>query len=122
MLIEIEHGQICNLRLVGHFRSGEDPAYVRDKSDEIRSHNCNNMLADLRELQSLGSMGMGFIAGVYVYITKRAGGGRFVLAGATPRVRAVLDLTLLSTIIPMADDIPSGLAVLRGEGPGTLVS
>jgi anti-anti-sigma factor len=114
MLIEIEHGdEVCILRLSGHFRSGEDPGYVREKADEIRSHDCKDMLADLRELLSLGSMGMGFVAGVYVYITRRPGGGRLVLVGANQRVRAVLDLTHLSTIIPLAADLPSGLAALR---------
>jgi anti-anti-sigma factor len=118
MLIEIQHGdEVCVLRLSGHFRSGEDPDYVRDKADEIRSHDCKRMLADFRELQSIGSMGMGFVMGVYVYITKRAGGGRFVLVGANQRVRAVLDLTRLNTIIPMAVDLPAGLAALRGEAP-----
>lgn len=118
MLIEIEHGdEVCILRLSGHFRSGEDPGYVREKSDEIRSHACRNMLADLRDLQSIGSMGMGFVVGVYVYITKRSGGGRFILVGANQRVRAVLDLTHLSTIMPLAPDLPSGLAALRSEGP-----
>ncbi len=118
MLIEIEHGdEVCILRLIGHFRSGEDPGYLRDKSDEIRSHDCRNMLVDLRELHSIGSMGMGFVVGVYVYITKRSGGRRFILVGANQRVRAVLDLTHLSTIMPLAADLPSGLAALRGEGP-----
>jgi anti-anti-sigma factor len=118
MLIEIEHGdEVCVLRLTGHFRSGEDLGYVRDKADEIRSHNCKKMLADLRELQSIGSMGMGFVVGVYTSVTKRAGGGRFMLVGANQRVREVLDITRLSTIIPLAADLPSGLAALRGEGP-----
>jgi len=118
MLIEIEHGdEVCVLRLSGHFRSGEDPGYLRNKEDEIRSHHCTNMLADLSELRSIGSMGMGFVVGVYVYITKRSGGGRFMLVGANQRVRTVLDLTRLSTIIPLATDLPSGLAALRGEGP-----
>jgi anti-anti-sigma factor len=118
MLIEIEHAdEVCILRLSGHFRSGEDPGYLRDKGDAIRTHECHNMLADLRELHSIGSMGMGFVVGVYVYVTKRSGGGRFILVGANQRVRAVLDLTHLSTIIAMAPDLPSGLAALRGEGP-----
>jgi anti-anti-sigma factor len=118
MSIEIEHGgQVCILRLIGHLRSGDDPVYVRDKTDEIKSHECNNLLVDLRELQSLGSMGIGFLVGVYVYITKRSGGGRFMLLGANQRVHAVLDLTHLSTIIPMAADLASGLAELRAEGP-----
>jgi anti-anti-sigma factor len=118
MSIEIEHGgEVCILRLSGHLRSGDDPVYVQEKAEEIRSHECRNVLVDLRELQTLGSMGMGFLAGVYVYITKRSGGGRFILVGANQRVRAVLDLTHLSTIIPMAADLASGLAALKGEDP-----
>ncbi len=65
MLIEVEHGdEVCVLRLSGHFRSGEDPDYLRDKLDEIKSHDCDKMLVDLRELQSIGSMGIGFVVGV----------------------------------------------------------
>jgi anti-anti-sigma factor len=75
------------------------------------------MLADFRELQSIGSMGMGFVIGVYISVTKRAGGGRFILVGSNQRVREVLDITRLSTIIPLAADFPSGLAALRGDGP-----
>lgn len=118
MLIEIKHGdEVCIARLSGHLRSGVDLDYVRDKADEIRSHDCHNMLADLRELQSIGSIGMGFVVGVYVYVIKRSGGGRFMLVGANQSVRAVLDLTRLSTIIPLVADLPSGLAALRGQGP-----
>jgi anti-anti-sigma factor len=118
MLIQIEHGDdVCILRLSGHFRSGEDPGYLRDKADAIRSHECHNMLADLCELHSIGSMGIGFLVGAYVYVTKRSGGGRFILVGANERVRAVLEVTHLSTIISMAADRPSGLAALRSEDP-----
>ena len=91
---------------------------MRDKADEIQSHDCHNMLrGSPRELQSIGSMGMGFVVGVYVSVTKRAGGGRFILVGANQRVREVLDITRLSTIIPLAGDFPSGLAALHGEDP-----
>ena len=117
MLIDIEHGaEVCVLRLSGHFRTGEDPGYVRDKAIEITSHACSKLLVDLRELQSIGSMGLGLVVGAYISVTKRPG-GRFVLVGAKHHVRAVLDLTRLSTIIPLAADIPSGQAVLHGDGP-----
>jgi anti-anti-sigma factor len=121
MLIEIEHGEkVCILRLSGHFRSGEDPGYLREKSDEIRSHDCKKMLADLDELLSIGSMGMGFLVGVYVNVTKRSGGGRFILVAANQRVREVLNLTRLNTILPLAPDLASGMAALHGEEPGAL--
>ena len=118
MLIDIEHGdEVCVLRLSGHFRTGEDLDYVSSKSDQIRSHDCKKMLVDLRELQSIGSMGMGFIAGVYVFVTRRPAGGRFILVGANQRVRRGLDLTRLSTIIPLTEDMASGLASLDRESP-----
>jgi anti-anti-sigma factor len=121
MLIEIEHAdEVCILRLSGHFRSGEDPGYLREKADEIRNHDCKKMLADLSELLSIGSMGMGFVVGVYVYVTKRAGGGRFILVAVNQRVREVLNLTRLNTIIPVAADLTSGLAALHDEEPGAL--
>jgi anti-anti-sigma factor len=117
ILIEITHGdEVCVLRLGGHFRSGEHLDYVRDKGNEVRSHDCKNMLADFRELQSIGSTGIGFVVGVFVYITKRSVKGRFIVVGANQRVRTVFDVTRLSTIIPLAADLPSGLAALHGEG------
>lgn len=42
-----------------------------------------------------------------------------MLVGANQLVGAILDLTHLSTIIPLAADLPSGLTVLRSEGPAT---
>ena len=115
--IEIEHkDEVCVLHLSGYFLSGEDPKYARDKADEIMNHDCHKMLADLRELKSIGSLGIGFVVGVYVSVTKRTG-GRFVLVGPNQHVRAILDLTGLNTIIPMAAGTASGLSALRGEGP-----
>jgi|GEM_PF-6782275 len=62
LLIEVEHGQkICMLRLKGHFRAGENQLYLSDKTDEVKSHNGINIVADVRDLISICSMGMGFL-------------------------------------------------------------
>ena len=50
----------------------------------------------------------------YTAVVKDSG-GRFVLAGALPFVRKALDLTKLSSVVSLAADTTSGLAVLRGE-------
>jgi anti-anti-sigma factor len=81
---------------------------------EIKSASCNKILTDLRELVSIGSVGIGFLAGIYASVTKNPG-GRFVLVGPQRRVQEVLDLTRLTSIIPLVTDIASGMAVLRGE-------
>ena len=115
MLIEIEpQDDICILRIKGRFPSGADPKLLADKKEEINSRNCKRLLVDLREVPFVGSTGIGFLVGLYTSITKNPG-GRFVLVAPQPHVREVLDLTRLSTILPMAADLAAGLAVLRTQ-------
>jgi len=56
---------------------------------------------------------MGFIVGIYT--STRNSGGRFILVGLRPRVREIFDLTGVSTVIPLAADIASGLVTLCDE-------
>ena len=117
MLIEVERqDDVCVLRLEGRLVTGTDPAYLLAKTDEIKSQNCDKVLADLRELLSIGSTGIGFLVDIYASVTKSPG-RRFVLVGPSRRVREVLDLTHLSSVIPVVSDFASGLAALRAEGP-----
>jgi anti-anti-sigma factor len=114
MLFEVERqDDICVLRLTGRFLTGEDLEGLLAKADEIKRSGCGKVLVDLREVPSIGSSGIGFLVGVYTSVTKNAG-GRFVLVGASPRVREVLEITHLSTVIPMAPDLASGEAALSG--------
>ena len=115
MLIEVrQKDEICLLRCEGRFVAGTDPEYLRAKKDEIKSANCKKVLADFSEVSEIGSAGIGFIVGVYT--STKNSGGRFVLVGLRPRVREVLDRMLVTTVIPLATDIASGLATLCDEG------
>jgi anti-anti-sigma factor len=114
MTIELNQiDDVCVLRFEGRFTTGSDPDYLRSKSEELKQFSCRKVLVDFREVLSIGSTAIGFIVAVYSSVTKMPD-GRFVLVGAQPRVREVLDLTRLSTILPMAGDIASGMAALRG--------
>lgn len=113
MLIELqEKDDIVVLRFQGRIATGLDLEYLRTKLEEVRNRRSDKVLADFREVSSIGSTGLGFVVGVYTSVVKIPG-GRFVLVGANPRVREVLDLTRLNTIIPLAEDMSSGLAVLQ---------
>ena len=115
LLIELEHGdEVCILHLKGYLPTGENADSIKNTTDEIRSH-CNNLIADVREFVSIGSMGIGFLVSLYVSVTKKSGGGGFFLAGANQRVRDVLDITHLSTIIPSAPNLASARAALSGK-------
>jgi anti-anti-sigma factor len=114
MIIEIQRqDDVCVLRLQGRFVTGTDPEYLQSKAAEIKSCGCSKVLVDFREVSAIGSTGIGFVVGIYTSITKNAN-GRFVLVGPSPRVCQVLDLMRLSAVIPLAADITSGEAALRG--------
>ncbi|HEY2845189.1 MAG TPA: STAS domain-containing protein [Bryobacteraceae bacterium] len=114
MLIELNQiDDVCTVRCKGRIATGSDPDYLRSKLDEVKRLACRKVLVDFRDVVSVGSTGIGFVVAIYSSVTKNPD-GRFVVVGAQPRVREVLDLTRLSTILPMAGDISSGMAALRG--------
>jgi anti-anti-sigma factor len=115
MFFETEQrDDICIVRISGRLASGADSDYLRIKAQEIKSLGCRKLIADICELVSVGSAGIGFFVDLHTSMTKN--GGRFVLAGPSPRVLEVLALTGLSTIIPMAADLPAALAFCAREG------
>jgi anti-anti-sigma factor len=113
--IEIEQrDDICIVRISGRLATGADDYYMREKVQEIKSLGCRMIVADVRELDSTGSTGIGFFVDLHTSVTKNSD-GRFVLVGTSPRVFKVLDLTGLNKIIPMAPDLAAGLAFCAGE-------
>src|SRR5215472_5706480 len=114
MLIEVrQKDEICLVRCEGRLVTA-DQEYLHAKKDEIKRANCNKVLADFSDVSDIGSAGIGFIVGVYT--STKNSGGRFVLVGLRPRVREVLDITRVSTAIPLAADIASGLVALCDAG------
>jgi anti-anti-sigma factor len=117
MLIDIEQSdRVCILHCKGRFVAGPAMEYMQTKMDEIKRLACTRVLADFQDVTAIGSMGVAFIVGAYTSVVRKPG-GRFVLAALSPSVRHVLDLTRLSTVIPLASDLASGLAILRNEAP-----
>lgn len=115
MLIEVHQtDDVCILRFEGRFTTGVELEYLRNKGDELKQQSCGKVLVDFRDVGSVGSTAIGFIVAIYSSVIAKPE-GRFVLVGAQPRVREVLDLTRLSSILPLAADMASGLALLRGS-------
>jgi anti-anti-sigma factor len=108
--IETDPG-ICILRLKGRFVMATDPEYLRSRTDEIKAGNHLRMLVDLSGVSAICSTEIGFLVDLYTSTTRKPG-GRFLLAGANTRVREVLNLTRLNTVIPQVVDAASGVAAL----------
>ena len=120
MTIDIEHhGELCIIRCKGRLTAGPDLEYVQSKMREIQKLNPGAVIADFSEVSAIGSMGITFIVGIYTSVRNHPQ-GRFMLAGAVPLVRQVLDLTKLSTVIPVAPDVKSAIGALCAEKPMAL--
>jgi len=122
MHIEFEYkGDVCILRTQGRFATGLDAEYLRTKTDEIKKSGRRKVLADFHNVPYIDSTGIGFLVGVYTSVTNTLG-GRFVVAGPNQRVREVLELMRLSTVIPIAADEAAGMAYLQTEAPAARVA
>jgi anti-anti-sigma factor len=114
VVIDIEQqNDVCVLRCRGRFVAGRYVGYMHAKMEEIKRLQCRSVVADFCEVPSIGSTGINFIVGLHTWVNRKPG-GRFVLAGAGPFIQRVLDLTRLSAVLPMTEDLPSGLTALRG--------
>ena len=115
MLVEFEHrGDVCVLRLHGRFATGQDSAYLRTRTDEIKCSGFSKVLADFTEVSYIDSTGIGFLIGIYTSVLKNPN-GRFVLANLNRRVREVLELTRLANVIPIYPDFESALEALHED-------
>ena len=113
MLVDLEYvDDVCVIRLKGRFATGQDKAYLREKTDDIKKSGKVKILADFKEVSYIDSTGIGFLIGIYTSITKSQG-GMFVLAGVNHRVKEVLELTRLDTIFPMYPDESAAREALK---------
>lgn len=119
MLVELEtRDGVCVLRLHGRFATGRDSEYLRGKADEVRSSGLSKVLADFADVEYIDSTGIGFLIGLYTSILKNQR-GQFALANLGRRVRDVLELTRLATVIPI---YPTEAAALTALGGGKALS
>lgn len=103
-------GDLCLLHFKGRLHESPQSDYMKAKVEEIKASGCTKFLANLEGVTSLDCRGLSFIISLY-----KASGGRLVLVKARRQEQEVLDITRLSTVIPLAADIETGLAALCGE-------
>ena len=111
ILIKIELlGDLCFLHFKGRLQASTPSDYLNAKMEEIKTLACSKFLANFEGVTSLDCRGLSFIIRLY-----KTSGGRLVLVKTQPHVREVLDIARLSTVIPLAADVETGLSVLSGQ-------
>jgi len=106
---------VCIVPISGRLAAGLNDDQLRQRAREIKSLDCRGLVADIRALDSIGSSGISFFVELHTSVTKRPH-GRFVLLGPSPRVREILEMTRLTTILAVAGDLESALAYCAPPG------
>jgi anti-sigma B factor antagonist len=72
-----------------------------------------DLVIDLRDVEFMDSTGVGAIAASYRHLRDRD--GRLALAGPTPSIAKVCDISGLARVLPMARTVEEAVAGLRGR-------
>jgi len=119
MVVEFEYrGDVCIVGLHGRFVTGQDSAYLRSKTEEIKNSGYSKVLADFSQVDYIDSTGIGFLIGIYTSILKNPS-GKFVLAALNRRVREVLELTRLANVMPIYPSVDSAFTALNQGSPAS---
>jgi anti-anti-sigma factor len=107
--IEIESREgVSIIRFCGRMVAGLDLEYLRVKGEEAKRAARSGLLADLSHVPAIGSTGIGMLVSLYTSMMNI--GARFVMVAPGGRVLEVLELTRISTIIPIVPDMTAALA------------
>jgi anti-anti-sigma factor len=113
MLVEFEcPAGVCILRLHGRFATGQDSAYLRGRTEDIKKSGASKVLADFSQVDYIDSTGIGFLIGIYTSVMKSAD-GRFVLCNLNRRVREVLELTRLANVMAIYANEEAAMRALQ---------
>jgi anti-sigma B factor antagonist len=108
-------GDICTLRLEGRFATGQDSEYLRVKTEELKKAGCRHIIADFSKVSYIDSTGIGFLIAIYTSVLRDR--GEFVLSAPNRRVRDVLDLTKLSSILTLYENEAAARTALTSGRP-----
>jgi anti-anti-sigma factor len=103
---------VCVLRLEGRFATGQDAEYLRTKTEELKKQGCLKIIADFSGVSYIDSTGIGFLIAIYTSVLRERG-GKFVIAAPNRRVREVLQLTKLDTILTLYDSVETAVKAMK---------
>ena len=100
------------LRLKGRFVTGSDAALVSARKS-LEEAGIDKTILDLGAVPYIDSTGLAFVVELHKSLAVR--GGQLFLANANERVREILEITRISEVVPLFQDVEDAEAALRGE-------
>jgi anti-sigma B factor antagonist len=106
-----EGNDIAILSLTGEVEVA-NASQVRDAALKLVSGGRKYLVVDLSGAEYMDSTGLGTLVGLHKRL--RESGGQVLIAGALPRVRKIFDITGLTQVFRMHEDVSAALKEVRG--------
>jgi len=106
-----EGNDIAILSLTGEVEVA-NASQVRDAALKLVSGGRKYLVVDLSGVEYMDSTGLGTLVGLHKRL--REAGGQVLIAGAQPRVRKIFDITGLTQVFRMHEDVSAALKEVRG--------
>ena len=110
---EKESGGVTILGLKGRLILGEAADLVRDNINGLIQRGCRRLVLNLQEVSSIDSTGLGVIVGTYTFLSGQ--GGQLKLLGVPKRIRELLILTDLATVIEIFEQEQDAVRSFPGQ-------
>jgi len=107
----VEGDQTAILSLAGEL-DVSNVAEAREAARKLLDDGCSRLVVDLASVTYTDSSGLGMLVGLLKRL--RESGGAMAIAAPVPRVRRVLEITGLTQIFALCDDVAAALKEVRG--------
>ena len=109
---------VMMLDMRGRITLGPETETLRSKLRELLAAGHHNVIVNLGEVTYLDSVGLGTLVGAFTSI--RNAGGSMKLLHLPRGVQQLLQVTRLSTVFEIYEDLPAAIASFRKDEPQNL--
>lgn len=117
MPLEIDtraEGEFAVLELKGALTLSPPLRTVRERARELlRSSKYSGVIVDVRSVTAVDSSGLGELTVVYTFASRHGCG--MALAGTSPMLRGMLEVTRLDGILPSAPDVNAAKIMIQEQ-------
>ena len=112
-VLQFDRG-ITGISCYGRFTMGTRLSETEGLINSLIANGTPNLVLDLTNVDFVDSAGLGIIMRAFGEIEQR--GGKFRVAGPTPQVRRLFEITHTATILPIDPDLLTSVQMLNGNG------
>lgn len=112
MIYEVS-GEILMVNLFGELDHHEAAKVRRDIDEMLQTYGCRDLILDFEKVTFMDSSGIGVILGRYRKLQQV--GGQVAIAACGPKIRSILNMAGVFSIIKYADTKAEASALLQGK-------